>query len=330
LTSAIETVLVRQHYPAGEETAGGSFKAFSFFPDEILLDHPLKSATELKKTVKSARTEAEANRSTEIKIRHVAKRGPRRKTDVRAMEFANVSAKQAAEDRNLGDDKRATKTSLDGTALDELVAMLMLPKSPKRIECYDISHTHGEVAVGSCVVFIDGKPSPKLYRKFNIKTVEGIDDYASLEEVLSRRFNHVWVNGEGGLVDEQDPWAMPDLVVIDGGVGQLGAAIKGMASSGVYPHINMGQDTDDDVVEEDVLIGGLTSSEVAGNTSRMSSVPICALAKRNEEVFVYGKSGPVNSVPDSAALLLLRSLRDESHRFALNAHRKRRSAKLMK
>lgn len=103
------------------------------------------------------------------------------------MEFAAVSAKQATKDRNMdAGDLKAPKTSLDGTALDELVAMLMLPKSPKRIECYDISHTQGEVAVGSSVVFIDGKPSPKLYRKFNIKTVEGIDDYASLKEVLSR------------------------------------------------------------------------------------------------------------------------------------------------
>jgi excinuclease ABC subunit C len=122
------------------------------------------------------------------KIRqHVAKRSPRQETDLRAMEFAAVSAKQATKDRNMdAGDLKAPKTSLDGTALDELVAMLMLPKSPKRIECYDISHTQGEVAVGSSVVFIDGKPSPKLYRKFNIKTVEGIDDYASLKEVLSR------------------------------------------------------------------------------------------------------------------------------------------------
>lgn len=118
--------------------------------------------------------------------------------------------------------------------------------------------------------------------------------------------------GGGGIFDKEDPWAMPDLVVIDGGVGQLvgAAAIKGMAKASVYPHINMGQDSGDGSVEEELLISGLTLSEVAGSTSHMSSVPICALAKRNEEVFVYGKSGPVNTVPDSAALLLLRSLRD--------------------
>jgi len=329
LALAIEIILIRQHYPSGEETAGGSFQTFSFFPDEILLKHPLKNASELKKTVKSARAKAESNRSTEIKIRHVAKRAPRRETDERAMEFATTSATQAAEERKMDGEKRATKTSVDGTALAELVTILSLPKPPTRIECYDISHTQGEVPVGSRVVFVDGKPSPALYRKFNIKTVEGVDDYASLEEVLNRRFNRVWVDGEGGLVDQEDPWAMPDLVVIDGGIGQLGAAIKGMAKASVYPYISIGQDGDDGLVEEEVLVDGLVASELAEHTSRTTSVPICALAKKKEEVFVYGNSAPVNTLPDSAALLLLRSLRDESHRFALSGHRKRRSSKLM-
>jgi excinuclease ABC subunit C len=183
------------------------------------------------------------------------------------------------------------------------MTLLSLEQPPGRIECYDISHTQGESAVGSRVVFVNGKPAPHLYRKFNIKTVEGIDDYASLAEVLERRFLRSWVNGLGGQVDREDPWAIPDLVVIDGGPGQLNAAIKGMSKAMIYPSI------------------ATSDSKVP----RMAIVPICSLAKDQEEVFVQGQSSPVNQFPDSPALLLLRSVRDESHRFALRAHRQRRS-----
>ena len=329
LGSVIETVLARQHYPSGSESA---FGGFSFFPDEVLLQYPIESVSELKRAIKTARTEAEPDRSTVISVRHATSRGPRRQTDERAVEFAADNAKQVAIDGVLESDRQATKTSLDGTANKELASMLSLEKAPSRIECYDISHTQGEVPVGSRVVFINGKPAPELYRKFNIKTVEGIDDYASLEEVLQRRFSRVWVNGTGGLVGQEDPWSMPDLVVIDGGIGQLGAAIKGMAKSSIFPHeADVLNDRSELIVEEQVLDDGfLFPSDLALLSSRKTFVPICALAKNKEEVFVFGRKGPVNDTPDSAALLLLRSLRDESHRFALSSHRKRRSVAMKK
>jgi excinuclease ABC subunit C len=287
--------------------------------------------SELKGTIQKARAESEPNRQNPIVVRCAVSRGPRHETDAKAMELAVSNAKQVATDSLMEKDRQATKTSLDGTAMHELATMLDLEKPPSRIECYDISHTQGEIPVGSRVVFINGKPAPELYRRFNIKAVKGIDDYASLEEVLHRRFSRVWENGTGGLVGQDDPWSMPDLVVIDGGVGQLGAAIKGMAKSNIFPRMPAFDMDGDIIVEEEVL----DQRSVVTHNQMLSSpkkivVPICSLAKSKEEVFVFGKKRPVNDGPDSAALLLLRSLRDESHRYALHSHRKRRSAQLMK
>lgn len=208
--------------------------------------------------------------------------------------------------------------------------MLEVESPLKRIECYDISHTQGEDAVGSRVVFIDGKPVPSLYRRFNIKTVDGVDDYASLSEVLERRFKHAWVNGKGGLVEGKDPWTLPDLVVIDGGVGQLGAAIKGMEKASIFPATRQSLPSEEGEIIEEHYVDSIESGLklVEGTLSRFGAVPICALAKNKEEVFIHGRSTPVNDSPDSAGLLLLRSLRDESHRFALRNHRERRSRSL--
>ena len=178
-----------------------------------------------------------------------------------------------------------------------LATLLALDSPPSRIECYDVSHTQGDHAVASRVVFENGKPAPHLYRQFKIRTVVGIDDYASIEEVLERRFRRAFKANT--LLDKEDPWAVPDLVVIDGGKGQLNAALKGISKA----------------------------ADFANNDPRdvRSLVAICALAKDKEQVFVPGRSDPVNDQPDSRAVLLLRALRDESHRFALKAHRKRRS-----
>lgn len=329
LPFVIQTVLQRQHYPSGEAAPG----KFSFFPNEILSQYPLPDATELKQTIRIARKKVEPARADKITLRTPVSRGPRKETDARAMEFAIENAQQVASEREQGRVQGATKTSVDGTAGKELADLLTLEKPPQRIECYDISHTQGDVAVGSRVVFVDGKPAKHLYRKFNVKSVEGIDDYASLQEVLERRFRRAWVNGEGGVVDAKSPWALPDLVVIDGGPGQLGAAVKGMSKVGVFPQTNAiisEQETLDEVysyesdIVEEVLIDDCAVSR--SSLPRSTSVAVCALAKNQEELFVHGRKEPVNDSPDSPALLLLRSLRDESHRFALNAHRKRRSA----
>jgi excinuclease ABC subunit C len=244
------------------------------------------------------------------------------------MEFAVENAQQAALERQQRDTKGSTLTSVDGTAGKELASLLALDGAPQRIECYDISHTQGNVAVGSRVVFIDGKPAKHLYRKFNIRTVDGVNDYASLEEVLWRRFCRVWVNGVGGTVDKDDPWSLPDLIVIDGGPGQLGAAIKGMAKAGIFPRhkgtsLDLQNIESNDAIIEEVAFEDGTLRDSQG---RRTFVHICALAKNQEKVFVHGSNKPISESPDSPALLLLRSLRDESHKFALNAHRKRRSS----
>ena len=285
LASVTQTVLERRHYPAGENSDA---QRFSWFPDEILMESEPIDASQLKQVISVARRSVESERRAKVRITLPAKKGQRKEVDERVMDFARKNVQQFAYEMMLKSDDRAAVTSLDGTAAKELATLLSLDKHPSRIECYDISHTHGEFAVGSRVVFIDGKPAPHLYRRFHIRTVEGIDDYASLAEVLERRFRRSHNNGES--VDAEDPWSLPDLVVIDGGPGQLGAAVKGLANAGVEAR-------------------GVDCNE---------GVPICSLAKNEEEVFVYGQPRPVNDRPDSPALLLLRALRDESHRFALS------------
>ena len=296
----IQTVLERKHYPSGREA---SAEGISFFPDKILLSHEVTDTQQLRAVIRQARSQIEPKRKTMIEISTASTRGSTREADARALDFCQKNALQVASQKRMENQRGSAVSSLDGRGAEELASLLSLKEPLKRIECYDISHTQGDSAVGSRVVFIDGKPAPHLYRKFNIQTVKGADDYASIQEVLERRFKRSWINGQGGQVDAKDPWSIPDLVVIDGGQGQLNAAIQGMSNAMIYP------------------------SEPSSDTSvpRSAVVPICSLAKNKEEVFVPGSSTPVNEAPDSPALLLLRALRDESHRFALTAHRRRRS-----
>lgn len=318
-SALIETVLEKQHYPSGEGSRDGRT---SFFPDEILVQYAIDS-TELKKIIRTLRKEQEPDRCGSVVVRTVTSRGQRKETDFRAMQFAKENVMQVIAQKTFENTHGATATSLDGTASRELGALLSLESPPNRIECYDISHTQGEFTVGSRVVFEGGKPAPHLYRRFNIKTVAGVDDYASLTEVLERRFRRAWVNGSGGNVPKDNPWSLPDLVVIDGGRGQLGAAIKGMARADVYPKLT---NPSRPAEESDVFESGVPGESLDG--ARKASIPVIALAKDKEEVFVPDRSDPVNQTSDSPALLLLRSLRDESHRFALSAHRKRRQVVL--
>ncbi|MCL0094817.1 excinuclease ABC subunit UvrC [Dehalococcoidales bacterium] len=173
----------------------------------------------------------------------------------------------------------ASPTALTA-ALAEIKRELHLPRPPLRIECYDISNIQGTAAVGGMVVFDKGKPKPAHYRRFRIKTVSGADDYAMLQEVLKRRFKR-------SNASAPDTWTiLPDLVVIDGGKGQLNAARAVM-----------------DELE-------------------VKSVPVASLAKENEEIFIPQKKEPVVLPVNSPALHLLQQLRDEAHRFALGYHQK--------
>jgi excinuclease ABC subunit C len=172
-------------------------------------------------------------------------------------------------------------------AVQELRLALGLKKSPERIECFDISHIQGTEKVASMVSFLRGRPDKSQYRKFIIRTVDGIDDFKSMAEVVGRRYRR--------LKEEGKP--MPDLVLIDGGKGQLSSALKAI---------------------QELELSGPPNDRRAG-------LQLAALAKEEEEVFLPGRSESIRLPMDSLALLLLRHVRDEAHRFAITFHRKRRS-----
>lgn len=177
-------------------------------------------------------------------------------------------------------------------ALSQLEEALDLPSPPVRIECYDISTTQGVEVVGSMVVFEHGTPKKSHYRRFKIRTVKGQDDFASMREVLTRRFDRWRRLTDGALkgVRGSQAWLkLPDLLVVDGGKGQLSMAL-----------------------------------EVLDQFDLRERVPAVGLAKREEEIFVPGRPRAVRLDPASAGLLLLRRIRDEAHRFAITYHRKRR------
>lgn len=168
-------------------------------------------------------------------------------------------------------------------AVTDLQKALGLKRPPLRIECFDISHTQGLETVASLVVFERGLPKKDDYRKFKIKTVRGIDDFAAMEEVVGRRYRR--------LRAERRP--LPNLILIDGGKGQLSAARR--------------------AIEKEKAL----------------SVPMAALAKREEEVFLPDREEPVRLPKDSPALHLLQRVRDEAHRFAVAFHRSRRAKRFL-
>ena len=188
-------------------------------------------------------------------------------------------------------------------ALTQLASELGLPGPPERIECYDMSNIQGTSAVGSMVVFIDGRPEPKEYRRFRIRSGDTPDDFRMMAEVLRRRFGRMAklrsdtgalsldavgadeVPEENGTRPRDAGWAVPDLVIVDGGKGQLSAAVG---------------------VMKDLSITG---------------VPLSGLAKRFEEIYLPGRPDPVVLPRRSQALYLVQRIRDEAHRFAITYHR---------
>ena len=225
-------------------------------------------------------------RGAAVEIR-AARRGEKRRLVEMAQENA-VEALAVLKARWLSD---RTKTA---AALDELREELSLPEIPGRIECYDNSNIQGASPVAGMVVFRDGQPAPREYRKFRIKTVEGADDFATMREVLRRRFKRAAKRIEqraleAGETDapaaDEDAWELPDLVIVDGGKGQLRAAVEVMRELGVY------------------------------------HIPAVGLAKRHEELFAPGEDAPIVLPRGSEALYLVQRVRDEAHRFAVTYHR---------
>ena len=184
-------------------------------------------------------------------------------------------------------------TNRQSQSLAELQQALALSVPPNRMECYDISNTQGTASVGSMVVFEQGVANKRLYRRFNIKTVCGPDDFASMEEVLTRRFNRWQVSQENQQVGAKvDPAfaLLPDLLIVDGGKGQLGRAVNVLEQFGLSDR-----------------------------------VPVVGLAKQHEEIYLPQRSDPVILNRRSQGLYLMQRIRDEAHRFAITAHRNRRS-----
>lgn len=183
-------------------------------------------------------------------------------------------------------------------ALEEIQEKLHLSRLPHRIECFDISNTQGEDSVASRVVFVDGAPDKNLYRRYKIKTVEGANDFASMKEVLSRRFSN-------------DP-SIPDLVVVDGGKGQLAQAVAILDELGAELGI------------QDVSVVGLAKARTE------SDFKSSEVKSSMERIFIPNRKNPVPLLPHTSAYKLLTHIRDEAHRFAITYHRNIRSKRSLR
>jgi excinuclease ABC subunit C len=252
-------------------------------PREVLLPHEVDEARVIEQWLKE-------KRSTKVSIQ-VPRRGKKK-------ELVEMAATNAADTLATLRQQWAADRSKHVTAMTELQEALDLERPPSRIECYDISHTQGTQTVGSMVVFVQGAPRKSDYRRFNVQTV-GNDDYGAMKEVLTRRFQRYKDTMAGELHDpsqigksqKDTAWALlPDLLIVDGGKGQLAMA-----------------------------------REVLRDFKLEGEVPLAALAKQEEELFVPGRLGSILLPRRSEGLYLVQRVRDEAHRFANEGHRKRRS-----
>jgi len=208
---------------------------------------------------------------------------PQRGEKAKMIRMALSNAKLLLGERRLEKEKAAHKHIPH--SVKELKEQLDLQRLPRRIECFDNSNLQGTDPVASMVCFVDAKPKKSEYKRFHIKTVKGPDDFASMKEVLSRRYKRV--------MDEKQQ--IPDLIVVDGGKGQLSSAVAALKEIGFY-----------------------------------GECEIIGLAKRLEEIFVPGKSSAIMIPKKSSALKLLQKVRDEAHRFAITFHRQKRSKRTIK
>jgi excinuclease ABC subunit C len=251
----------------------------AFVPHQVLLPEELAEAHIISQWLNSRK----AGEAVEITVPH---------QDLNR-ELVEMAAENAVETLTALRTRWEADKNRQTVALSEIQEALDLPEPPGRIECYDISTTQGVASVGSMVVFEQGTPTKKLYRRFNIKTVLGQDDFASMEEVLNRRFRR-WQAAQGAAKVGKPPdpafAVLPDLLLVDGGKGQLSRA------AAVLEAYNL-----------------------------LDTVPVAGLAKSEEELFVPGRHDSIFLERHSQGLYLVQRIRDEAHRFAITAHRKRRS-----
>lgn len=248
-----------------------SYSEASFIPDEVLL--PMKPHDE----------EAISMWLREKKGRKVSIRVPKRGDKKQLVSMATDNARLSLEEEKL---KAMQDAMVKDAALLELKEVLELPRLPRRIEAFDISTIQGSHAVGGMVVFESGRPVKSAYRRFKIKTVDGQDDYGMMHEIISRRYRRIVE--QGGTRNQ-----VPDLIIIDGGRGQLNAGLRALAQVGA------------------------------------EDIPTISLAESHELIFVDGRDEPIALPEDSKALLLLRRIRDEAHRFAVSYHRQLRTKRSM-
>ena len=258
----IMTSFVKQYYDSA-----------TYVPPHLLLQYPIDDKEAIAEWLRQKRNSVVAIT--------VPQKGKKK-------ELMDIVARNAEEGLRQEKVRHFAEPAVLDEALKEMQKALGLPRAPARLEGYDISNIQGKEAVGSMVVFDGGRPKPAHYRRFRIKTVPGANDYAMLQEVLKRRFRRV----AAGDTATPDTWAiLPDLVLIDGGKGQLSAARAALEEVGA------------------------------------KSVPLASLAKENEELFVPGRKNAIVLPRNSPGLQLLQRLRDEAHRFALAYHTRVRRKK---
>jgi excinuclease ABC subunit C len=270
---AIMTSFVKQFYDDA-----------AYIPPEVLLPAQIEEALIIEQWLRG-------KRGTKVML-SVPRRGHKR-------ELVRMAAENAVETLASLRTQWQTNRHKQEHAMSELQEALDLSLAPARIECYDISTTQGTATVGSMVVFVHGVPRKSDYRRFNVHSVQGEpDDYASMREVLTRRFKR-WQEASKGELVQDDPgakarkdiaWALlPDLLLVDGGKGQLNVAVEVLQAFDLY-----------------------------------GQVPVAGLAKQNEELFVPERRDPVLLPRDSQGLYLVQRVRDEAHRFAITSHRSQR------
>jgi len=256
------------------------YEEAAYIPPEVLLPQQIEEALIIEQWLKQ-------KRGAKV-VLHVPQRGRKR-------ELVALAAENATETLSALRAQWQADAHKHEQALAELQQALGLSQSPARIECYDISTTQGTEIVGSMVVFVQGVPRKSDYRHFIVRSVQGQDDYASMREVLQRRFRR-WqmatsdLSPGGGTKGDIKGWAkLPGLLIVDGGRGQLGVAV-----------------------------------EVLQEFDLLDRVPVVGLAKQREEIFLPGRVEPVLLPPRSQGLFLVQAVRDEAHRFAITHHRARR------
>ncbi len=230
---------------------------------------------------------------SELRGSRVTVRRPQRGDKRQLQETVTANAKEEFTRHRL---KRASDHNARARALNALQEALDLPEAPLRIECYDMAHLQGTDYVGSMVVIEDGLKNPREYRRFKVRGVPGNDDYAAMEEVLTRRLTALLGERELPTAERRRKFAYPpQLLLVDGGKGQLGVAVKVLEELGLD-----------------------------------AEIPVAGLAKQFEEVFVPGRADPIRIPRASEALYLLQIARDEAHRFANAYHRSLREKRMTK